>query len=84
MGLIFMGSAAEPADEVGPTVVAEGEVRAEWHDGFDIINLRPFYFDPPREGEKRYLGWSCLLQKATNATNNCAKKTRFREISTSQ
>jgi SAM-dependent methyltransferase len=65
LGLVLMGNAAEPEDRVGPPVLDEWQVRAEWGRGFDILHLRPFRFDPRREGEKRYLGWSCWLRRAS-------------------
>lgn len=62
-GLVLLGNAAEPEDEVGPPVLNEGQVRAEWGRRFDILHLRPFRFDPRRQGEKRYLGWSCWVRR---------------------
>jgi hypothetical protein len=35
----------------------------EWGRPFEIVPLRPFRFDARRPGEKRYLGWSCLLRR---------------------
>ena len=63
-GLVLAGNAAEPEDEDGPPVLEEWEIRQEWGQGFDIVQLRPFRFDPPRGGGKRYLGWSCVLRKS--------------------
>ena len=63
LGLVLMGNAAEPEDDIGPPVLEEWQVRAEWGRGFDILHLRSFRFDPRREGERRYLGWSCGLRR---------------------
>jgi methyl halide transferase len=63
-GLVLMGNADEPEDELGPPIMTEQEIRAEWGRLFNILQLRPFRFDA-RRGEKRYLGWSCLVQKQT-------------------
>lgn len=65
LGLVLMGNALEPGGEDGPTVLEEWQVRAEWSQGFDIVSLRSFRFDARREGEARYLGWSCLLRGAS-------------------
>jgi methyl halide transferase len=64
-GLVLLGNADEPEDAVGPPVVEAWQVRAEWGRGFDILHLRPFRFDARRDGEKRYLGWSCWLRRAS-------------------
>jgi SAM-dependent methyltransferase len=63
LGLVLTGNADEPEDEVGPPVLSERQMRAEWGQHFDVVHLRPFRFDP-REGEKRYLGWSCWVRRA--------------------
>src|SRR5262249_19783406 len=63
VGLVLLGNAAEPEDEAGPPVLEEWEVRAEFGGLFDIVQLRPFRFDPAWPGAKRYLGWSCLLRR---------------------
>lgn len=62
-GLVLLGNADEPEDAVGPPVVEEDEIRAEWGERFDIVHLRPFRFDPWRPGAHRYLGWSCLVRR---------------------
>ncbi|MFO0877455.1 MAG: class I SAM-dependent methyltransferase [Gemmataceae bacterium] len=62
-GLVLLGNAGEPADEIGPPVLTEQQVRAEWNQHFDILHLRPFRFDARHADEKHYLGWSCWLQK---------------------
>lgn len=67
LGLVLTGNAAEPEDEVGPPVLEERQVREEWGRLFDVVHLRPFRFDARREGEKRYLGWSCLVRKKPEA-----------------
>jgi len=62
LGLVLMGNAAEPEDAVGPPVLTEAEVRAEWGSTFDLVRLRAFRFDPSHDN-KRYLGWSCLVRR---------------------
>ena len=57
-----MGNAAEPEDAAGPPVLEAWQIRDEWSEWFDIIGLRPFRFDA-RPGDRRYLGWSCLVRK---------------------
>lgn len=64
VGLVLTGNAAEPEDDVGPPVLTERQLRQEWGRRFDIVHLRPFRFDPPRAGDRRYLGWSCLVRRA--------------------
>lgn len=64
LGLVLMGNAAEPEEELGPSVFEERQVRTEWSQGFEILDLRPFRFEPRRDGEKCYLGWSCLSRRA--------------------
>jgi methyl halide transferase len=62
-GLVLMGSAAETEERDGPPVLTEEEVRREWGSLFEIVRLRPFRFDARRPGDKRYLGWSCLVRR---------------------
>jgi SAM-dependent methyltransferase len=62
-GLVLMGNAGEREDKNGPPVLTEGEVRREWGSLFEIVRLRPFRFDARRPGDKRYLGWSCLVRR---------------------
>jgi SAM-dependent methyltransferase len=63
LGLVLMGNAAEPEEEeVGPPVLEEREVWQDFECLFEILVLRPFRFDPTPSG-KRYLGWSCLVQR---------------------
>ena len=63
LGLVLMGNAAEPEDREGPPVLREDEVRSEWGALFEIVRLRPFRFDTRRPGDRRYLGWSCLVRR---------------------
>jgi len=63
LGLILTGNAREPEDEDGPPVLHEAELRREWSGPFEIVQLRPFRLDAPRPGARRYLGWSCLVQR---------------------
>jgi SAM-dependent methyltransferase len=63
MGLILTGNAREPEDDVGPPVLSACELRTELGRLFHILHLREFRFDALRAGEKRYLAWSCLVQK---------------------
>jgi SAM-dependent methyltransferase len=63
IGLVLLGNAAEPEDPVGPPVLQEAAVRAEWGQLFEIVSLRPFRFDARRPEDRRYLGWSCLVKR---------------------
>lgn len=63
-GLVLAGNAKEPEDAIGPPVVEEREIREEFGRLFEIVQLREFRFDAPREGEPRYLAWSCVLRRA--------------------
>jgi methyl halide transferase len=72
VGLVLLGNADEPEDAVGPPVVEERQVRAEWGAQFEIVNLRPFRFDAARNGGKRYLGWSCLVKKPAGEPRSSA------------
>jgi SAM-dependent methyltransferase len=62
-GLVLMGNAEEPEEKTGPPVVSRQEIYEEWAGHFGILSLRPFRFDPRRPGERRYLGWSCLVRR---------------------
>src|SRR5207245_1111401 len=44
LGLILMGNAAEPEELVGPPVLDQWQIRAEWGTYFDILRLQPFRF----------------------------------------
>jgi len=63
IGLVLTGNAAEPEEEAGPPVLSEKELREDWSPHFEILQLRPFRWDAPRPGDRRYLGWACLLQR---------------------
>jgi SAM-dependent methyltransferase len=62
LGLVLMGNAGEPEEDVGPPVLEEREVRQEFGCLFEILTLRAFRFDPTAWG-RRYLGWSCLVRR---------------------
>jgi SAM-dependent methyltransferase len=61
LGLLLMGNAGEPEDEDGPPVLVEADVREDFEAQFEVLDLRAFRFDAA-EGQKHYLGWSCLLR----------------------
>src|SRR5439155_21927829 len=61
-GLVLLGNDREPEDDAGPPVVGEATIRHEFGRLFDVLRLREFRFDAP-PGGRRYLGWSCLLQR---------------------
>jgi methyl halide transferase len=64
LGLVLMGNAGEPEEEViGPPVLEEREVRREFDYLLEILALRPFRFNASHEGGKRYLGWSCFVRR---------------------
>jgi SAM-dependent methyltransferase len=66
-GLILAGNAREPHDP-GPPVVTENEIRTELGQAFTILDLHEFRFDEAPGVEVRFLGWSCLVQKANDQT----------------
>jgi methyl halide transferase len=61
-GLILAGNAREPHDP-GPPVVSEEEIRNELGAEFQILDLHEFRFDEAPGVTKRFLGWSCLVEK---------------------
>lgn len=63
LGLLLMGHAGEPEDEIGPPPVREDEIREELGALFEMLHLRPFRFDAPRTGDREYLAWSCLVRR---------------------
>jgi SAM-dependent methyltransferase len=63
LGLVLLGNDREPRDEVGPPTLGEGAIRQEFGQLFDVVQLREFRFDAPPGGGKRYLAWSCLVQR---------------------
>jgi SAM-dependent methyltransferase len=62
LGLVLLGNNREPEDDAGPPGMGEAAIRREFGELFDVIRLREFRFDAP-PGGRRYLGWSCLLQR---------------------
>ena len=60
--LSLMGNANEP-HEPGPPTVSEEEVRRELGSVFELLDLRPFRFDPTPMVPDRPLGWSCLMRR---------------------
>lgn len=62
LGLVLLGNDREPEDEAGPPGVSEATIRREFGGLFEVLWLRAFRFDAP-PGGRRYLGWSCLLQR---------------------
>ena len=75
LGLVLTGNAIEPQQSLGPSVVSEKDIRSEWREGFLIKDLREFRFDPRHPGEQRFLGWSCLLQRHSDAAAFAWKST---------
>jgi hypothetical protein len=61
--LVLAGNAREPYNP-GPPTVSEEQLRAELGSRFDLVGLREFRFDEAPGCEVRFLGWSCLLQRA--------------------
>jgi 2-polyprenyl-3-methyl-5-hydroxy-6-metoxy-1,4-benzoquinol methylase len=66
-GLVLLGNCREPEDAAGPPVVGEAAIRREFGALFAVIRLREFRFDAP-PGDRRYLGWSCLLERRPAAS----------------
>jgi SAM-dependent methyltransferase len=62
LGLVLTGNAREP-HEPGPPVVSAAELRAELGQGFELLQLREFRFDPSERVSFQFLGWSCLIQR---------------------
>ncbi len=62
-GLILAGNAGEP-HEPGPPVVTEEQLRSELGLAFRILDLHEFRFDESPGVPQRFLGWSCLVEKA--------------------
>jgi methyl halide transferase len=61
-GLILAGNAREPHDP-GPPVVTDEQIRDELGVEFEILDLHEFRFDEAPGVAKRFLGWSCLVEK---------------------
>ena len=62
LGLLLAGNAGEPEDEDGPPVLDGRDLREDFEPLCEVLDLRAFRFDAA-EGQKRYLGWSCLLRR---------------------
>lgn len=62
-GLVLMGNAQEAEEPEGPPTLDQETIVAEWGPRFEIVHLRPFRFDPPQRGGRRYLGWSCFVRR---------------------
>jgi hypothetical protein len=63
--LILAGNANEDrkaGDFRGPPRVTEAGIRADFADGFKLLRLREFRFDPTPAGEGA-LAWSILLER---------------------
>lgn len=75
LGLVLTGNGIEPQQRLGPSVVSEQDIRSDWCEGFFIKDLRAFRFDPRHPGEQRFLGWSCLLQRHSDASGSVRKST---------
>lgn len=63
LGLVLMGNDDEPEDKEGPPTLDQQTILDEWTPRFEVVHLRPFRFDPPTRGGRRYLGWSCLVKR---------------------
>jgi len=61
-GLILAGNARE-AQQPGPPVVTEEEIRDELGSAFQILDLVEFCFDEAPGVPARFLAWSCLVEK---------------------
>lgn len=57
--LSLSGNAKEKETETGPPVVHEQDIRSEWEDLFDILELREFRFDTS-QSDFRPLAWAVL------------------------
>jgi hypothetical protein len=47
----------------GPPRVREQDIRSDFTDGFRLLQLREFRFDPARGQKQGALAWSILLQR---------------------
>jgi SAM-dependent methyltransferase len=63
LALVLTGNDHEPEDPAGPPALSEATLRQELGELFDVVRLREFRFDAEQGRGKRYLGWSCLLQR---------------------
>jgi methyl halide transferase len=72
LGLVLAGNAREP-HEPGPPIVSEEQIRQELGSLFEIVHLREFRFDPSETVSMRFLGWSCLLRRRTEAEPRTGK-----------
>ena len=72
LGLVLAGNAREP-HEPGPPVVSEEQIRKELGSLFEIVQLREFRFDQSPIDSNRYLGWSCLLRRGSEAKPQTGK-----------
>src|SRR5579884_1053714 len=66
LGLVLAGNAREP-HEPGPPVVSEDQIRQELGSLYEIVHLREFRFDQSQIDSNRYLAWSCLLRRRSEA-----------------
>jgi MOSC domain-containing protein YiiM/predicted O-methyltransferase YrrM len=72
LGLVLAGNAREP-HEPGPPAVREEQIRSELGSLFDIVQLREFRFDQVEAVGVRFLGWSCLLRRHSEAVQKTGK-----------
>lgn len=66
--LILAGSAKEDSRRrfAGPPRVTEKEIRGDFADGFKLIRLREFRFDPAPRETQGALAWSVLLERVAD------------------
>jgi len=61
--LILAGNATEPPPHYGPPRVHEREIRADFAEGFELVQLRAFRFDTRDADNAGPLAWAILLER---------------------